>query len=284
MIDKYNYLINSKVGKLTILSLEKKEKKSYIHVNYVCDCGKIGSTRVYNILNKPNISCGCNMSLSKIKYDYNENIFKTLNTKSAYTLGLLYSDGCLVKNKNEVKLALVNDFEILEKLSMFILNSIKIKTSYNSYNNVVYNFNFCNSTIYKDLLNWGLYPAKSKTLKIHPDLKFNPHFWRGVIDGDGSINYKVDPKNEKYSYSSVEVCGTIDVCQSFKDFCSSIINVENIKINKSKRIDNFGIFRVCGKRIIPILNKIYEEHEEFFMTRKREKFDEYLQHLTKNKK
>ena len=82
MIDKYNYLIDNKIGKLKILSLERKEKKSYIHVNYICDCGKTGSTRIYNILNKPNISCGCNMAISKIKYNYNENAFKTLNTKN----------------------------------------------------------------------------------------------------------------------------------------------------------------------------------------------------------
>lgn len=284
MVTKYDYLLNTKIGNYTLLSFNRG-KNSILKAHCRCDCGVEKDVRIYCLLAKTTVSCGCYNRKLVTKYNYNNEAFKEINNISAYFLGLLYSDGCLVKDANEVKIHLKADREILEKLSIFVLNEIVIRDFINTHGNLSHLFYFNNKYIYKDLLKWGLYPNKSTSLTIHPDLEYNSHFWRGMIDGDGCIRVTIN--KEKFVYNSlvVKLCGTIEVCQSFQNYCLSLLPEYNNKIYIDKSKTNFGTYSVFGKKAEYILNELYKDSDELFLKRKKEKFNEYINYkLVKDEK
>lgn len=57
LIEKYSYLIGTKINKWTILEIIKKGKQAYATCE--CECGTIKSVRVLNILYGYSKDCGC---------------------------------------------------------------------------------------------------------------------------------------------------------------------------------------------------------------------------------
>lgn len=284
MITKYDYLLNTKIGNYTLLSFNRG-KRSKLQAHCRCDCGVEKDVNIYCLLNKTTVSCGCYNRKLVTKYNYNNDAFKEINNVSAYFLGLLYSDGCLVRNSNEVKIHLKSDREILEKFSIFVLNEIKIRDFTNTHGNLSHLLFFNNESIYKDLLKWGLYPNKSTSLTIHPDLEYNSHFWRGMINGDGCIMLQTNKERYVYNNLTLKLCGTIEVCESFKKYCLSILPNYNNKIYIDKGKTNFAVYATFGEKAECILNELYKDSNDLFLKRKKEKFNEYINYkLTKNEK
>lgn len=253
--------LNKKFGRLTVTKILEKTGK-YRFGECICGCGNLKTVRLsqLGIYTK---SCGClNKEVQKAnhivlsnfqyKYTYNEDFFKTLTEESAYVLGYLYADGCLGKNKKSISITSI-DIDILSKISLLIRNTEEIKsiTKASGKNKTYYHLNFTNKEIYRDLLSWGLYPNKSLTLTIPEKLQYNKHFWRGMIDGDGWVF-----KTEKSRFV-VGLCGTLSVCESFKDFCKTLFEVDcKININSKSGFNHRLTF--SGTKAIFLHKHLYE--------------------------
>ena len=117
----------------------------------------------------------------------------------AYILGFIVTDGCLVEHKNgyhglnitnKNKNILVNILEIMNST-----HKISIKSRGHESNLRYFQITIRDQIIYGDLLQLGLTPRKSKTIRM-PSIpsKFFGDFTRGCFDGDGSINVWQDPR------------------------------------------------------------------------------------------
>lgn len=134
----------------------------------------------------------------KIQTRYNEKFFEKINSKeSAYFLGLIVTDGYIIKDYNGFRLQLsFPDEYILNILSKLIgstngINKINMLARRENNPNVkdMYRISVNNSKIARDLEALGVTKRKSKTLRfaINISKKYLSHFFRGLIDGDGTI-------------------------------------------------------------------------------------------------
>ena len=245
--------------------------------NLECDCGKEFGMRQanynYQLKNGKTISCGCKSQrfgdgTHKTKYAYNKDYFKELTPDSAYILGLLLTDGNMTKNtgdktRNEIRLTLHSDDKyMLETISGLIKNDTTVfkKTDSNCYNLVINQ-----KDIYQDLLNWGLYPNKSSTITPHKDLLNSRDFWRGCVDGDGSLGVY----NNSFTLS---MCGTKGMVDSFANYCNNLLDEEVMhpKLVKGDYSFDFYQMAIAGKKAKVIFNHLYEPTDNLYLKRKYE--------------
>lgn len=263
-------VIGRKFGLLTILQVYKSVKHNGKYRCLTkCDCGNTGDYDFGNIKSGNTKSCGClhgqNLNNQKYttKYDYKECFFKCLTPVSLYILGLFYSDGNICKTENKATVNLhEGDKDLLEKISYIIKRSRKlVKISGNSFRDNQYRLCLYNKSIYNDLIDIGLHPNKSKTIIVDKRLEMSVDFWRGVVDGDGSIF-------SKDKLFTISLCSaSISMIRSFKKFCYTIVKTKT-NIHKHKNKD-FYSFTLSGWRAWKLYNLLYE-NSRLFLERKKQ--------------
>jgi len=142
---------------------------------------------IYRILKKTKTTLRP-MSLSKRKYNIEENVFDDIDTEEkAYWLGFLYADG--YNSGKDIKLILqIRDKIVLEKLQLFLKTDKPIR--YEVIKERVYaKFVIENKHINQSLTRHGCIKAKTHILSYPHFLEknLNRHFIRGYFDGDGCI-------------------------------------------------------------------------------------------------
>lgn len=175
-----------------------------------------------------------------------ETVFESINDSSAYWIGFLLADGAVVNTT--VALVLQDqDYYHLEKFRQFVGGSqslVRVESS-NSWR-----YAFQSQKIVDDLGKWGVTPRKSHTATVHPNLKDNYHFWRGLIDGDGSLGLY---KHRSKAIARLDLCGSCNVIRSFCDFALSHFNLRlNPKTHKSIHRVQAG-----GRTASTLVNAIY---------------------------
>ncbi len=120
------------------------------------------------------------------KHYVNEGFFKTMTPKSAYVLGLVFSDGNITQHHRCLSFS-SKDKDLLELVRELIETSAEIRYEHNK-NGEWWNLYIYRKALVETLLPYGVTPAKSKTI-IFPKLpeEVLPDFIRGVFDGDGCI-------------------------------------------------------------------------------------------------
>lgn len=126
---------------------------------------------------------------------FREDAFAVLTDEVAYWLGYLVTDGCVsidVFAGKTPRLVLVQSRAHrcqCERLKAFLECANEVEDYLNETFGVVREFSRLQVTSQRladDLKAWGIRPAKTGTVGVHPGLRDSAHFWRGVIDGDGS--------------------------------------------------------------------------------------------------
>ena len=209
--------------------------------------------------------------------DNSLNQLLTLEQKS-YIYGLLLTDGSIyrVKNKNsyETKLELgIVDSDIIEKLIKLIPYSTKRDrerdTNFkNNYQTII--FSNYRKELPELLFSMG-FPQENKTEMAYPpkvDYDVGA-FWRGVIDGDGSLGIRKQANsNKKEPYLSL----TTKSEELKEAYCSFLTNITaksyNPKRNKRDNIYNITCALSSAKRI---LDKIYQ-NATIYLDRKYQKY------------
>lgn len=207
----------------------------------------------------------------------------TLEEKS-YIYGLLLTDGSLyLKNINtytgQIQLEInKNDEDIVDKLCNIISGSTKRERIRNTnfkenYHSV--SFNISLSSFIKEIIDFG-FPIENKTFNARPPIvEYDKNaFWRGIIDGDGSLGLmsKSAKKNE-IAFLSLTTQSEI-----LKDeFCTYIKSITGFEhhLNRNKR-DNIYNIGVGGKRCCMVLKEIYKD-ATIYLDRKYNKYLECLE-------
>lgn len=156
-----------------------------------------------------------NRSDAKRTNQIKEDVFDIITEESAYWIGFILADGNVYhppKRSKQLNIGLAErDWEHLEKFKKFIGSN---KPLYYNKNNGGVFISFYSNRIVEKLFEYGIVPRKSKIAKVPESLKNNRHFWRGMVDGDGWVNYNL-----------LGLCGTLDVVSCFNEFVHSVSNV-----------------------------------------------------------
>jgi len=223
--------------------------------------------------------------------EINENAFKELNEFSEYWIGFLYADGN-VHLKKRVGEGYTKTFQCFLSIidEDHILKLIKfLKTDYspryrNISNTIIINgknhiiegqgvgIQITNDKLVDSLLEYGFSPRKSWSGSIHNEkLLKSRHFWRGMVDGDGSIGFYKNKKKNNY-YPNLSLIANDETMKKFHKYIYNEILYDNIfeskTFNKSKTM---RFKNLVGWNAFLIMNELYSD-SLISLDRKKEKW------------
>ena len=201
-----------------------------------------------------------------------------------YWIGFLYADGHIEKSpRQRISLTLSEmDKEHLVKYSKFFGTNIPIKdvTQENqkpapgqiNFEGRYLRVSFSSEIIYNRLKQLGFTNNKTMFITPHELLKNSRDFWRGVVDGDGSLYYPNDSRNNgKYNPLILECSGTQQTLLSLLDFFknNNIVTEAIPHKDKRKNVWKLSINDVSMKAI-----KLLYKDASVYLDRKYNKYKE----------
>jgi hypothetical protein len=158
------------------------------------------------------------------EYDVNESAFDVLTDDVAYWCGVMITDGCIHEGNrtNAAALSLrisAKDAGHLEQFKRFLGSTHPVRTFQpkrykNSFNSGLASvLKIRSNRLCDGLRNLGITERKTRSAVAHDSLASNPHFWRGCIDGDGSVFLA------KQKYPCISLCGgSLALMNQYRDF------------------------------------------------------------------
>lgn len=180
------------------------------------------------------------------------------NPDAAYFIGLIAADGCIMYRKSGWRLSLgvtESDRSILESALTFMGSGAVIRTRTNaggfSNGNAFCSFTIDSTPLVESLMTYGIAPRKSLTGHI-VGLEFNPHFWRGCIDGDGFL---MIPRGKYLPQPVVGLVGAKPIIDQFATFVRSVTECRaNVR-----PLANIWRFEMKGRYAIQLAKILYGE-------------------------
>lgn len=197
-------------------------------------------------------------------YNLNQSVFDEINEESAYWIGIMMADGCISYREGEnphVRLCLSEkDKTHVEKFKNFLETD---KPIYESYSNC--EIDVISKRMVNCLEDFGVVPNKTGSEEVKGKLKDNCHFWRGVVDGDGSMGiYNKNPQ--------LTLCGSKPLMLQFKNFVNGFCNTKATVIDK----DGYYKYTLGGKHLVSkVIEKLYSD-ATIYLDRKKKIADEIL--------
>lgn len=192
------------------------------------------------------------------QYQIDETFFDKIDTeKKAYWLGFIAADGNVDKRLQAFSICVHKDDILhLVKFRESIQSEHPIKLS--TQNNMAFIY-IGSAKLAHALVSLGITPAKSYTLK--PCTKIPPnlmrHYWRGVLDGDGSIT-------DRPAIVQIGYTGSEHMVNGFRDFITSFVQT------KSQPHKSYGVFAINygGTGLPKTILKVLYSNSEIALDRK----------------
>ena len=207
---------------------------------------------------------------------FDHTVFDALTPEARYWIGFLLADGCLTlakrKRKNGktvfykmVAVSLMHsDIGHLKKLRTFLKSEHRITEFHyiggfgRAYETrFAARFSFISPHIFDLLCHLGVKPRKTKGCSIHASLADDRNFWRGVVDGDGSIGLSFNKPLGRI-WPIVQLDGCLQLLKQFSAFVTKLTH-RTYTVSKHKAVKNFGRLKVGGQPAITILRLLYSE-------------------------
>jgi hypothetical protein len=202
-------------------------------------------------------------------HSFDEYYFKSIDTPSkAYFLGLLYADGC--NSGRKLMLCLEKtDKHILERLREEIKYTGELLTIKGG---KYFSLQICSKELSKDLTLLGVMPAKTFKVTL-PKLseELISHFIRGFFDGDGHIGVTTEYKKKNRILSFT---GYTSFLEQVRNLIVKYTGVRKSNVYLTKKNSMVGAFTYSKiDDLIKIREWMYKDCEDFYLIRKKEKFD-----------
>lgn len=204
----------------------------------------------------------------------------------AWCLGFIAADGCVLLNqRNGGTLSItvsLKDKEILEKINYHMKSNYKIKNIKTNLNTIACRLNITAKEVVDDLINLGITPRKSKTLKWPNELpdQFVWHFIRGYYDGDGSImtgKGYVNKKGQSNTQLRTSVLGTEDFLKKIKEYFIEHNPEYNPKIQDQSKNGYYRLEISGTTSAVSLCKLLYKDADEKIMLeRKYLKYKNYV--------
>lgn len=195
-----------------------------------------------------------------------------LSEAERYWIGFLMADGCITKTQQSKHLRLsvklhAKDIGHLEKLRSFLSTTSNIFHYQDDCQIAVVSDEVC-----ENLIQWGVVPRKSLIAKVHPSLDHDRDFWRGYIDGNGTVRMG-KPKYKKSAPTISLVCGSDDLISGFLDFAEAITGFRTARryVERSRSVcAGYG-----SSRAAVIVRRLYDG-ATVFLDRKRQAAEDVM--------
>ena len=158
-----------------------------------------------------------------------EDFFKEINTEEkAYFLGLIISDGNVFKDETSGRQASISI--TLDLNDEYMLNAFKTAVQANT--SIGKDGRGCgtiavrSNLMAQDLAQYGVVPRKSYITYLPTNIQkqYMPHLIRGILDGDGHIQAKLN-KDNRFLHS-ISFCGSHKLMEDISNYCSEILSLK----------------------------------------------------------
>jgi hypothetical protein len=222
----------------------------------ICKKFNVNFCTVLNILRRNDIPIR-NMRESKRMYYYNESFFEIIDTEEkAYWLGFILTDGCIsVRNEWKKDLTItIKDKGHLEKFVKSINGNNKICQVIKKDGCKYVNLSIRCQKMVDDLIQLGITPRKSMTVIVpHILHHLYKHFWRGVIDGDGTMGFYVNKQRYNHKCFKLGLVGNLFIIESFRKYVKETLGID-LPIGKCKTIFET---KTTNKKALKISTHLY---------------------------
>lgn len=164
---------------------------------------------VVNLARDPAIQAG--MGRPRV-HPVNPSFFDVLTEDAAYVVGLMQADGSNQTDRGTVCVTLKASDEALLVAVASAMGATRPLTT-DQYG--ARRFLVQNRALSDGLARWGVVSPKTHTATTHPHLLGNRDYWRGVIDGDGSLCVAADGRR------FLTLVGSRFMCAEFLTFARS---------------------------------------------------------------
>ncbi len=173
------------------------------------------------------------------KYAIRERAFANRTRQSDYFAGLMFADGNVASSGNWCSIELQSrDISILKHLRDFVVPGRTVKRTRRrtkhgkgEYAKLVMH----SRLLCEDLARYGVIPAKSKIASVPREMRSSIEFWRGVVDGDGTIIMSRDDP-------AVILYGTEAVCRQFATFTQRSLRCKALPVVEATRIRRVAVY------------------------------------------
>ena len=185
-------------------------------------------------------------------------VIKKWSAEFAYCIGVITTDGNLSPDLRHIHIT-SKDLEMITniKKSLNLDNTIGKKARGGSKEKKYFVLQFGDKNFFDFLVKIGLTPNKSKTLSfLAIPKKYYTHFFRGCIDGDGSISISFHSESKHPQYK-------LRLCSASKNFLNWIFEMNYVIFN----INSGSIHKNIGSSVytlsygksdtVKILKKMY---------------------------
>lgn len=199
-----------------------------------------------------------NGRVRRLYKDVDGDFFSRKDEWSAYTYGLLLSDGCLTKRNSVIITLQESDVPVLasiaERMGIHSRPKLSFKKSGEGYEpKAAGSISFSHPKLISDLRDLGMEERKS-TREVAPEcFAFDRHFWRGMVDGDGSLFMC------KLRGPVLTLCGSEIICNQFLDYCKTL--VDGIKSSVRRHKGELFTIKLTKNKCLPVAQHLYLDQE-----------------------
>lgn len=256
--------------------------KSGKTTKFICQTLKMDYATLKGFLVECNLSRTRNEAVrsGKSKAIINDNALDILTPEALYWIGFIYADGHLARNRPRIVLGLSEiDKNHVEKFLNFFGAGIKsfesekegvMRMGYKC--NASWRGQFSSQRIYDRFKELGIMPGKTYDLTPHELLMNSRDFWRGVVDGDGSVS--------NGNTIDISLSGHENTIKGFLDFINRSGIITFNSGYKSKKSDHLWSCSLHSNIAKDILYLLYE-NATVYLDRKYEKYIEIKNKPTK---
>lgn len=181
-------------------------------------------------------------------YEADHRYFRSVdNPTQAYWLGFLMADGC-VGNDDRVTVRLaVRDADHLEQLRSDLRADHPVRRY-----SAAAEFTITSPMMAIDLARYGVTPRKTLREKLpHLEPSLAPHFWRGMVDGDGCLYRPTHGKQT--GRLTLALCGGLPIVEAFASLCRAMTGARAMVYFG----DGVWYVRLNGKRAQVVADWLY---------------------------
>lgn len=143
-------------------------------------------------------------------YGIRSDYFAELTPDSAYVVGLMQADGSNRLDRGMMTITLKRtDAPLLEVISVRMAGGRPLLVNRDGNSTLQVQ----NRPLSYGLAAWGVVSPKTHTASTHPALLLDRDYWRGVVDGDGTLCDTADGRK------ILAVVGSEAICEQFLAFC-----------------------------------------------------------------
>lgn len=216
-------------------------------------------------------------------WKYNREFFKTWSPEMAYILGFFAADGNMIKNNRGAHFIAFysTDFVLIEKIRELLGSNHKISTKNKQKLNPkwkdCYQLQIGSKEIFNDLLNLGMAPNKSLTIKMPMvPSEYLSHFVRGYFDGDGHVSICDYQKKDRKNKSRIIITG-------FTSGSRKILEGLWVALKKYANIQGGSLCYTSGYHLcfsihdsLSLYNFMYKNDRNLNLNRKKSIFEHYF--------